>query len=89
MVVQFSDNCVDCENVRGIKRKELEHFVKRFSMLTKDEIAVEMMVTSPDIMNMLAHIVPCVGCRRRWVQFPDKGGGGNFYMNLKLKKKRL
>uniref|UniRef100_K1S3Z7 Gametogenetin-binding protein 2 n=1 Tax=Magallana gigas TaxID=29159 RepID=K1S3Z7_MAGGI len=64
MVVQFSDNCVDCENVRGIKRKDMEHFVQRFSMLSKDEIAVEMMVTSQDILNMLAHMVPCVGCRR-------------------------
>lgn len=67
MVVQFSDNCVDCENVRGIKRKDMEHFVQRFSMLSKDEIAVEMMVTSQDILNMLAHMVPCVGCRRRLV----------------------
>lgn len=67
MVVQFSDNCVDCENVRGIKRKDMEHFVQRFSVLSKDEIAVEMMVTSQDILNMLAHMVPCVGCRRRLV----------------------
>ncbi|CAC5394332.1 Gametogenetin-binding protein 2 [Mytilus coruscus] len=64
MVVQFSDNCVDCEHVRGIKQKELEHFVQRFSRLTKDEVAVEMMVTSKDIMNLLTHMVPCVGCRR-------------------------
>lgn len=76
MVVQFSDNCVDCENVRGIKRKELEHFVQRFSILSKDEIAVEMMVTSQDIMNMLAHMVPCVGCRRRFVESLNKDGGG-------------
>ena len=64
MVVQFSDNCVDCEHMRGIKQKELEHFVQRFSRLTKDEVAVEMMVTSKDIMNLLTHMVPCVGCRR-------------------------
>lgn len=66
MVVQFSDNCVDCEHMRGIKQKELEHFVQRFSRLTKDEVAVEMMVTSKDIMNLLTHMVPCVGCRRRY-----------------------
>lgn len=65
MVVQFSDSCVECQNVRGIKQKELENFVQRFSSLTKDEIAVELMVTNKDIMNLLAHMVPCVGCRRR------------------------
>lgn len=64
MVVQFSDSCVECQNVRGIKQKELENFVQRFSSLTKDEIAVELMVTNKDIMNLLAHMVPCVGCRR-------------------------
>ncbi|OWF44311.1 gametogenetin-binding protein 2-like [Mizuhopecten yessoensis] len=64
MVIQFNDTCVDCESARGIKQKELELFVQRFSALTKDEIAVEMMVSSKNIMNLLTHLVPCVGCRR-------------------------
>ncbi|XP_060075990.1 gametogenetin-binding protein 2-like [Ylistrum balloti] len=64
MVIQFNDTCVDCESARGIKQKELEHFVQRFSALSKDEIAVEMMVSSKNIMNLLTHLVPCVGCRR-------------------------
>lgn len=70
MVIQFSDSCVDCENLalRGVKQKELEHFVQRFSSLTKDEIAVELMVSSKNIMNLLTHLVPCVGCRRRYVE---------------------
>ncbi|XP_069136563.1 gametogenetin-binding protein 2-like [Argopecten irradians] len=64
MVIQFNDTCVDCESARGIKQKELELFVQRFSALSKDEIAVEMMVSSKNIMNLLTHLVPCVGCRR-------------------------
>lgn len=66
MVIQFNDTCVDCESARGIKQKELELFVQRFSALSKDEIAVEMMVSSKNIMNLLTHLVPCVGCRRRY-----------------------
>jgi hypothetical protein len=65
MVVQFADKCIDCDHVNGIKCKDMERFVQRFSALSKDEIAVAMMVTSKDIMNLLTHLVPCVGCRRR------------------------
>lgn len=64
MVVQFADKCIDCDHVNGIKCKDMERFVQRFSALSKDEIAVAMMVTSKDIMNLLTHLVPCVGCRR-------------------------
>ena len=65
MVVQFTEKCVDCEYVCGVKQKELEYFVQKFDILTKDELAVALMVTSKDIMNQLAHMVTCVGCRRR------------------------
>lgn len=65
MVVQFEEKCVDCDNVYGIKHKDLERFVKKFSILSNDELAVAMMVTTKDIMSLLAHTVPCVGCRRR------------------------
>lgn len=65
MVVQFSDKCIDCDQLTGIKCKEMERFVQRFGALSKDEVAVAMMVTSKDIMNLLTHLVPCVGCRRR------------------------
>ncbi|XP_041347391.1 gametogenetin-binding protein 2-like [Gigantopelta aegis] len=64
MVIQFNEKCIDCEYVCGIKQKELEHFVQRFDILTKDELAVALMVTSKDIMNQLTHMVTCVGCRR-------------------------
>lgn len=64
MVVQFENKCIDCDQLNGIKCKDMERFVQRFSLLSKDEIAVAMMVTSKDIMNLLTHLVPCVGCRR-------------------------
>lgn len=64
MVVQFEDKCIDCNHVCSIKCKDMECFVQKFDVLTKDEVAVAMMVTSKDIMNLLTHLVPCVGCRR-------------------------
>ena len=64
MVIQFNDTCIGCEHV-GIKQKELERFVQKFSALTKDEIAVALMVTNKEIFNLLSQMVPCVGCRRR------------------------
>ncbi|XP_052245499.1 gametogenetin-binding protein 2-like isoform X2 [Dreissena polymorpha] len=64
MVVQFADKCIDCDHVNGMKCKKMERFVQRFGALTKDEVAVAMMVTSKDILSLLTHLVPCVGCRR-------------------------
>lgn len=64
MVVQFADKCLDCDQLNGMKFKEMERFVQRFGVLSKDELAVAMLVTSKDIMNLLTHLVPCVGCRR-------------------------
>ena len=48
-----------------MKQKELERFVQKFGALSSDEIAIAMMVTNREIFNMLAQMVPCVGCRRR------------------------
>ncbi|KAL3856777.1 hypothetical protein ACJMK2_011495 [Sinanodonta woodiana] len=64
MVVQFTDKCINCDRLCNGKQKDLERFVHKFGLLTKDEIAVAMMVTRKDIMNLLTHDVPCVGCRR-------------------------
>ena len=69
MVVQFEDKCIDCNHVCSTKCKDMECFVQKFNVLTKDEVAVAMMVTSKDVMNLLTHLVPCVGCRRRYGHF--------------------
>ena len=67
MVVQFEDKCIDCNHVCSAKCKDMELFVQKFNVLSKDEVAVAMMVTSKDVMNLLTHLVPCVGCRRRYI----------------------
>ncbi|CAG5122541.1 unnamed protein product [Candidula unifasciata] len=64
MVVQFSDKCTDCEKLCGVKQKDLEHFTNKFNTLTKEEVAGALLVSCKDIINMLSHMVPCVGCRK-------------------------
>ncbi|KAK0060550.1 gametogenetin-binding protein 2 [Biomphalaria pfeifferi] len=64
MVIQFTDKCVDCEKLYGVKQRDLEHFTNKFNTLTKDEVAVALLVSGKDIMSLLSHMVPCVGCRK-------------------------
>lgn len=66
MVVQFSDKCIDCGKMCRLRQKDLEHFSSRFSALTKDEVAVALLVSGRDILGMLPLMVPCVGCRKRY-----------------------
>ncbi|KAK7488218.1 hypothetical protein BaRGS_00020525 [Batillaria attramentaria] len=62
MVVQFEEKCKDCEG--QIKQKELDRFIGKCEVLTKDELAVALLVTSKDIFAQLSQTVTCVGCRR-------------------------
>lgn len=64
MVMQFNDSCLGCEK-GSIKQKEMESFVQKFSALTKDEVAIALLVKDSDIFHLLSQKVPCVGCRRR------------------------
>ncbi|XP_064653255.1 gametogenetin-binding protein 2-like isoform X2 [Lineus longissimus] len=63
MVMQFNDSCLGCEK-GSIKQKEMESFVQKFSALTKDEVAIALLVKDSDIFHLLSQKVPCVGCRR-------------------------
>ena len=65
MVIQFEDTCLGCTK-EAMKQKELEYFVQKFHMLSNDDIAVALMVTSREMYSLLSQMVPCVGCRRRY-----------------------
>ena len=62
MVAQFGDTCIGC-NPNSQKQKELERFVQRYMSLDSDEVAVALMVTSREMLDLLSPLVPCVGCR--------------------------
>ncbi len=63
-MVEFEDSCLGCGHL-GVKQKDLDKFVQRYYALSSDEVTVALMVTSKNVVNMLANLVPCVGCRRR------------------------
>lgn len=44
--------------------KELDEFIRKFNMLTKEEIKASFEVTCKDMLAILGQAVPCVGCRR-------------------------
>lgn len=50
-----------------VKGKQLEEFMRKLEMLTKEEVKASFEVTHKDILSILSQTVPCVGCRRRFV----------------------
>ncbi|KAK6183762.1 hypothetical protein SNE40_002442 [Patella caerulea] len=65
MIAQFTEKCSDCKHLSDAKKKrELDRFVQKYNLLSKDEVAIALMVTNKTLMNQLAHTVSCVGCRR-------------------------
>lgn len=50
-----------------IRGKPLDEFIKKLSILTKEEVKMSFKVTCKDMLAILSETVPCVGCRRRCV----------------------
>ena len=46
--------------------KELDEFIRKLNILTKEEIKASFEVTCKDMLVVLSQAVPCVGCRRRY-----------------------
>ena len=51
----------------GVKGAELNAFVDKCKLLTSNELADAMKVSSQEVFELIAPNVPCVGCRRRLV----------------------
>ncbi|XP_014615270.1 PREDICTED: gametogenetin-binding protein 2-like [Polistes canadensis] len=47
-----------------VRGKQLDEFTRKLDMLTKEEIKESFVITFKDILSILGHAVPCVGCRR-------------------------
>ncbi|XP_066295842.1 gametogenetin-binding protein 2-like isoform X1 [Branchiostoma lanceolatum] len=63
MVMEFQDGGFSMD-YHNVKQKELDSFHQKLDVLSKDELAVELMVTSKQLFRALSQLVPCVGCRR-------------------------
>lgn len=47
-----------------VKGRELEMFIEKYKMLTRDELKISLQVTRAQFQSVLSVTVPCVGCRR-------------------------
>lgn len=47
-----------------VKGRELETFIEKYKLLTRDELKASLQVTRVQFQNVLSVTVPCVGCRR-------------------------
>lgn len=55
-----------CDNPQ-VKGREFEEFMRKYRILTTDELKAALRVDASDIFNVLNQSIPCVGCRRRFV----------------------
>ncbi|XP_012529063.1 gametogenetin-binding protein 2-like isoform X2 [Monomorium pharaonis] len=63
MIMDISSLGAICENPL-INGKQLEEFMKKFAVLTVEEIKTSLEVTCKKIIDILNEAEPCVGCRR-------------------------
>lgn len=54
-----------CDNPQ-VKGREYEDFMRKYKILTTDELKAALRVDASDIFNVLNQSIPCVGCRRRY-----------------------
>lgn len=55
-----------CDNAI-VKGTALDEFSRKYNVLTIDEVRDALQVSCKDLLSILSHTVPCVGCRRRYV----------------------
>lgn len=65
MVLDLIDVEFMCEYPK-IRGKDKELFLKKFNILSIEELKEAFRVTCKDLLDSVSEIVPCVGCRRRY-----------------------
>lgn len=61
MVMEIPETVISTECVN---EADVKHFVKRYNLLTSEELIYALMVSQKELFSLLAISVPCVGCRR-------------------------
>lgn len=67
MVLDLIEVDFMCEEPK-IQGKEKDIFLKKFSMLTPEELRDAFQVSCKRLLDIVSEIIPCVGCRRRYVK---------------------
>ncbi|CAG4911930.1 gametogenetin-binding protein 2-like [Colias croceus] len=63
MVMDLNTMGLICDNPQ-VKGREYEEFMRKYRILTTDELKAALRVDASDIFNVLNQSIPCVGCRR-------------------------
>lgn len=67
MVLQFPDSCVNC-GIGTVRKTDLDRFVNKYMSLDSTERLAATTINQTTITEQLACLIPCVGCRRRFVE---------------------
>ncbi|XP_013195538.1 gametogenetin-binding protein 2-like [Amyelois transitella] len=63
MIMDLNTMGLICDNSQ-VKGREYEEFMRKYRILTTDELKSALRVDASDIFNVLNQSIPCVGCRR-------------------------
>ncbi|CAG9585202.1 unnamed protein product [Danaus chrysippus] len=63
MIMDLNSMGLICDNPQ-VKGREYEEFMRKYRILTTDELKAALRVDASDIFNVLNQSIPCVGCRR-------------------------
>ena len=70
MVLQFLDSCINCgSSSSAIKKTEMDRFINKYMSLDHSERLAATTINQTTITEQLACLIPCVGCRRRLVNY--------------------
>lgn len=64
MIMDLNTMGLICDNPQ-VKGREYEDFMRKYRILTTDELKAALDVDATDIFEVLNQSIPCVGCRRR------------------------
>lgn len=63
MILDLNPIGLVCDN-RQVKGREYEEFLRKFRVLSSEEVQAAFKVDASDVFSVLNQSVPCVGCRR-------------------------
>lgn len=63
LMMDLGDNVLTFD-LNVVMGRELESFIDKYNILTRDELKTSLQVTRAQFQNVLSESVPCVGCRR-------------------------
>ncbi|RVE48602.1 hypothetical protein evm_006791 [Chilo suppressalis] len=63
MIMDLNTMGLICDNPQ-VKGREYEEFMRKYRVLSTDELKAALRVDASDIFNVLNQSIPCVGCRR-------------------------